>query len=509
MTLAKSYERSFVITHSKSLQDQYAGDFDDLVPVKGKSNFPCFKSMEAKGIDLQEYSAAMSQGLTCYSGECIEKTSEGTRNCKFKPTIQSYASGTFDEIICPYYEKKYEALISNHSLWNYSSYFQIVKYNKDMYSEYLTRNISIFDEAHSIEDQIIKFVGIVIGKRHVDECNIEIGSYDLSDIDMIVLLLRNMADFYDQKLQNIRQDRSYHENPNYSLVSRLVGNRDTFSRHAYEISSDPDNFIINRPNLKNDKFKSVVIKPLDISRYVREFFITPFQIFVSATINKDAFCQNMGFDPDEVALVDTPRSPFAPGNRRVEFLNTARLSYLDSKVIENRLWLKIDELLTRHKNQRGLILTSSVRRCIDIAENLSSQNRSRVRICHAKNPGEKTQADVIREHANSKDGVLVSSSLWQGVDLKDDLSRFQIIAKAPYPVYTENWVEAKMERYPLWYTSYTITKILQGFGRSVRSEQDWAVTYVLDSAIQPLLENSRNLVPKSYHDVLGWENTTP
>jgi len=102
---------------------------------------------------------------------------------------------------------------------------------------------------------------------------------------------------------------------------------------------------------------------------------------------------------------------------------------------------------------------------------------------------------------------LVSSSLWQGIDLKDDLSRFQIIAKAPYPNYTEKWVAAKMERYPLWYPSQTITKLLQGFGRSIRSQQDWAVTYVLDSAVEPLFNDSKNLVPKSYYDVLGWDES--
>ena len=126
-------------------------------------------------------------------------------------------------------------------------------------------------------------------------------------------------------------------------------------------------------------------------------------------------------------------------------------------------------------------------------------------MCHARNLDGKTQDDVIKEHANSKDGVLFSSSLWQGVDLKDDLSRFQIIAKSPYPNYTEKWVESKMERYPLWYSSQTITKILQGCGRSVRSKQDWATTYVLDSAVEPLLNNSKNLVPKSYYDVFGWD----
>ena len=62
-----------------------------------------------------------------------------------------------------------------------------------------------------------------------------------------------------------------------------------------------------------------------------------------------------------------------------------------------------------------------------------------------------------------------------------------------------------MRRCPLWYESQTITKILQGFGRSIRSRQDWAVTYVLDSAVESLLNNSKDLVPKSYYDVLGWD----
>jgi len=58
---------------------------------------------------------------------------------------------------------------------------------------------------------------------------------------------------------------------------------------------DPENFIINKPKVQKGKFKSISIKPLDISKYVKAFFITPFQIFMSATIDKDSFCQNMGF----------------------------------------------------------------------------------------------------------------------------------------------------------------------------------------------------------------------
>ena len=506
MTLAKSYEKSFVVTSSKNLQDQYINDFKMLVPVKGKANFPCFKSMEQKEIDLQEYDVAMRQGLTCDKGECEEKNENGKRqNCKFKLRIQDYEEKTFQEIICPYYEQKYSALLSDHSVWNYSSYFQIIKYNKNTYGDYLNRNISIFDEAHSIEDQIIQFVGIKIIKKTIDECGIRIESYDLSDIEMIIQLLHDISEFYASEVKEIRESRAYQENPDYSRISKLDGNYERFARSRIELASDPENFIINEPDYEKDKFQSISIKPLDVSKYVKAFFITPFQIFMSATIDKDSFCQNMGFLPDEIAFVNTPHSPFPLENCKVEFVNTAILAYNSPKVVENRVWLKIDEILSKHKNQRGLILTSSIARCKYIAKNLSSKNKDRIRICHARNPNEKTQDDIIKEHSNSKDGVLVSSSLWQGIDLKDDLSRFQIIAKAPYPNYTEKWVESKMERYPLWYSSQTITKILQGFGRSIRSKEDWAATYVLDAAVKPLLNNSKNLVPKSYYDVFGWE----
>ena len=48
-------------------------------------------------------------------------------------------------------------------------------------------------------------------------------------------------------------------------------------------------------------------------------------------------------------------------------------------------------------------------------------------------------------------------------------------------------------------------KLLQGFGRSIRSEDDWAVTYVLDSAALTILNQYKTMVPKAYYDVLGWK----
>ena len=95
------------------------------------------------------------------------------------------------------------------------------------------------------------------------------------------------------------------------------------------------------------------------------------------------------------------------------------------------------------------------------------------------------------------------ASLWEGVDLKDDLSRFQIIAKVPYPNSTENWVKKKMNLFPFWYRSVAMTKLLQGTGRSVRNMQDWAKTYMLDSNIEHMLLHNKHLVPRAYCDMLN------
>jgi ATP-dependent DNA helicase DinG len=92
-----------------------------------------------------------------------------------------------------------------------------------------------------------------------------------------------------------------------------------------------------------------------------------------------------------------------------------------------------------------------------------------------------TQRDeVIAGHVNStKPTVLISPSLYTGLDLKDDLSRFQIITKVPYPDLGDRWIDEKRKINGQWYTWQTALRLVQGYGRSVRSKEDYAVTGLL------------------------------
>jgi Rad3-related DNA helicase len=507
-TVSSYFDSSFTVTASKHLQDQYIKDIPFLKPVKGKQNFPCLKIMKSEKVDNPR--RAMRWGLTCDKGQCQEKIikngKEITEVCKFKPTIKQVEENKQEENSCHYYLQKYDALVSPHSLWNYHAYFQIMTFNRKLFEEYLDRKISIFDEAHKIEDQIIQFVGYDIFSGQIEECNLSTERYDFSDLDSMIQLTDDIAYSYAKKIKEIKESREYQTNPDYESVTKLERRYDKAAQAKIDIIADKNNFVVNDPTTDfNGNFKTISLKPIDVSKFSKSLFNTEFQIFMSATIDHKSFCENMGFEKEDVAFVDTPKSPFPIENRTVDFLNIKRLSYGSTESDELEVIQNIDRILNEHSKERGLILTSSISRCNKILRNLSPHNAQRVRICHSNNKDGKTQDEVITEHSKDPTGVLLSSSLWEGVDLKDDLSRFQIIAKVPYPNYTEKRVKAKMAKFPLWYTSRTLTKILQGFGRSIRSEDDWAKTYVLDTAINNVFFKAQSMIPRAYYDVLKIE----
>ncbi len=464
--------------------------------------------MESEKVDNDR--RAMRWGLTCDKGECQKRVSKNGKEtfevCKFKPTIKQVDDNTTDEKSCHYYMQKYDALVSNHSLWNYHAFFTIMKFNKKLFEDYLNRKVTVFDEAHKIEDQIIQFVGFDIFAGQVDECNLNSEKYDFTDLDSMIQLTDDMAFSYAKKIKDIKENASFQNNPDYELLTGLERRYDRSAQAKIDIMTDKDNFVVNDPQKDlNGNFRTISIKPIDVSKFANSFFETEYQLFMSATIDKNSFCENMGLVKDDVAFVDTPKSPFPIEHRSIDLLNIKRLSYGSTDADELEVIKTIDRIMDEHSNERGLILTSSIPRCQKIIRYLSPKNTQRIRLCHSKNKDDKTQDEVISEHATDPTGVLLSSSLWEGVDLKDDLSRFQIIAKVPYPNYTEKRTRAKMNKFPSWYTSQTLTKILQGFGRSIRSDDDWAKTYVLDTAVNNVFFKGQSMIPKAYYDVLGMD----
>ena len=89
-----------------------------------------------------------------------------------------------------------------------------------------------------------------------------------------------------------------------------------------------------------------------------------------------------------------------------------------------------------------------------------------------------------------------------GVDLKDDLSRFQIIIKIPFPYLGSNKIKQRQKTNKEWYSWKTVIDLIQAYGRSIRSEEDWAETYILDSSFSDLLKYNSNLIPRYITDAI-------
>ena len=88
-----------------------------------------------------------------------------------------------------------------------------------------------------------------------------------------------------------------------------------------------------------------------------------------------------------------------------------------------------------------------------------------------------------------------------GVDLKDDYSRFQIILKVPFPNLVSTKIKKRLETRPDWYNWKTLIDLLQAYGRSIRNDDDWAETYILDECFDQILNNKA--VPQYFLDALN------
>lgn len=107
--------------------------------------------------------------------------------------------------------------------------------------------------------------------------------------------------------------------------------------------------------------------------------------------------------------------------------------------------------------------------------------------------------EVLKKHMKSKTPtVIVSPSMTEGVDLQGDASRFQIICKVPFPYLGDKLVSKRMHRWNWWYPFQTAKTVIQSVGRSVRSSDDKAITYILDSDWGRFYDKNLDLFPEDF-----------
>ena len=96
----------------------------------------------------------------------------------------------------------------------------------------------------------------------------------------------------------------------------------------------------------------------------------------------------------------------------------------------------------------------------------------------------------------------MACGLTEGLDVKDELGRWQIILKLPFLNLSDVAVAAKLQLRPKWYQWQCVKDIEQAVGRICRTPTDYGETIIIDSAFGNLFRNSGDLFSASFKEAL-------
>ena len=249
------------------------------------------------------------------------------------------------------------------------------------------------------------------------------------------------------------------------------------------------NYIIKTPIEYKDNIKdnNIINKGCNL-QCAREDVIIQKHIFdtcnhivmTSATIgSKSTICENFG--TNNIEFINIP-STFDFNNCPVYVNPRNKLNYANKTKSLPNILKQVEQILDGYNSVHGIIQTGNYEVMNYVINNIKEKYKKR--LLYYNNTTEKRE--ILEIFKNNTNSVLIGPSLFEGIDLPDDLCRFIIIMKVPYPCLGDELVQRKIELFPTWYNSQTSNYIIQGIGRGVRNKTDWSHTYILDGCFSYL-----------------------
>ena len=408
---------------------------------------------------------------------------------------------------CVYFNQKWISIKSSHTIYNYKYFLSDLFYSSGVNK----RKLLILDEAHTLESEVSSFKNFIINKEYINRFfpklnlpenkPLDVETY----IDFCTNLKKRFSDYVDTAeslVENTQNKKKEIDVSDKNLIDAIAYEKN-LSVFLEDLHSNKDNWLVTNL-VKNDhdnKINKIKMEPLDVSNYFTDIFDKgSISLLMSATIlSKDNLCKTVGLKNDQVKFIRIEESEFPIEHRPIYLMNVAWLNARTMTESLPQVAKVIDNLLFVHKNDKGIIHTTSYSQLQFIKNNLSKENISRL---IESNPKLDRNEMILKHFQSTKPTVLISPSMFLGVDLKDDLSRFQIIVKVPYPDLTDKKISVLKQRNPKWYEWNTILRLIQTYGRSVRNSEDYATTYILDSNVSYLLKNGKDMIPKWFSEAI-------
>lgn len=415
---------------------------------------------------------------------------------KLENEIKDFLSLTVDT-------NKLDDLIGNH----YKSQYEKILQATSEEQLFTTDNwLSLLEQVHSEMSDVIKSksqeLELLTGSSDIEDAKMMIKGMSpattvetVATTDDVMGLASSQvpADVDAELIQGIVKEVTY--------ATQLQTKIDTFLADISYGKSWVVNNIIRSKDGK--EVRKVMFVPTKVGSTARKIFETgEVIVLMSATIlDHIAFCESIGLAKDEVKFISVG-TEFPVANRPIHCLNVEKLDYenLQKEEVQKKIVDTINAIMEKHSNQKGIIHATSISQMRWILQGLSDDNRLRIITTPMERDSiddEMSREQVVKHHKeNSRPTVLLSASLYEGLDLKHDLARFAIILKIPWPDSKDRWIKAKMTGNWRWYTWQAGLRLVQAYGRTVRDKEDWAITYVLDSGVPQFCVKNKAVIPQ-------------
>ena len=497
---------TFMLTSQKILQDQYAADYPapDIETLKGRANYACTHELAEEGQDAADgVCRRRSKGIL---GECVTAEAEPIAAAAQSTPLQAAVGLALPASchLCPYWAQLQKCHDAAISLFNFSSFlFQ------QRISRFPKRALMIVDEAHNTESQLMGFVTLELSEWTLSLVGVKIDREIrtkeqflewLKETDLMTLVLRRLRAAEDDAASEDNEDLSAVEIDALKELDGKLANFLAFlekTEWLLEVQEYND-------KRTGEKRRKIVARPLYAKDFAQDLLFRHAErlVFMSATIlDVEVWARNLGLSMDEVELIRTP-CDFPVENRPIfkDYAGNMGFRYFSPEQnpktpTQPKFVAKVKAIMARHEGQRGIVHCHSFSLAKILYHEVGDD-----RFLFQDHFDSKDE--MLAEHARRDDSVIVAPAMHEGLDLKGALSRFQVIAKVPWPNMQDRVVKQRMDRDQKWFAWLTALKIVQSYGRSVRSKDDWATTYVLDSGFEAFLDRNGQMLPDWFREAL-------
>ncbi|ELZ09265.1 helicase c2 [Halovivax asiaticus JCM 14624] len=476
---------AYYTTPQVSQLDDVAEDdlLADLNIIRGKGNYSCILPGE--------------EGTPVNQAPCVR---ERGYDCDVKHR-------------CPYFSDR--AIASNREIAAMTLAYFMQTAGSEVFRK---RDVVVIDEAHGLAEWAEMYATIHLGPRTIpfwDDLRVpDLDAADTDPIERAATYAENLAEVCTRRKDELlaQEQLTPAGVRERDRLQELIGELDWFVSD-YRDPQSPTTWLVDQTTPPADASTSdeavgpsdgagdgpaggpVTIKPMDPERYLAHTVWdrgNKFALLSATILNKDAFCRQVGLDPDDVALVDVGHT-FPVENRPLYDVTQGKMTYEHRDETLPKIARTIVRIMAAHPEEKGIVHAHSY----DIQERLAEMLDdfgvgARVRT-HDRDGRD---AALNAWKASDEPDVFLSVKMEEALDLKGDLARWQVLCKAPFQNTSDSRVAHRLaEGQWAWYYRATLRTVMQACGRVVRAPDDYGATYLADESLLDCFDRARSDMP--------------